>query len=160
MRRQEALELISVLLSEWGDDGRSVDPTAVLAETFVGDDATGYLPASDDRELQLLIGRYILRSMRVPAAVDCPRWCALEDGHPFDPAGPSEPLERTHERSFGEVDVVQVESAAGPAGPIERTSAIALWAGDNANSSGLSAAQCRLLAADLVAAAELLDLAA
>lgn len=160
MNRAEALELLRHLLVEWDDEAHSLDLHALLPLTFVGDDSTGYLPVGATRDLQLIIGRQVVRASHIPSLVGCPPWCALPDRHPFTEQDESGNLLRMHEAVTGlspgpRAILCQPETAAGPAGPLaEGTPAVLLEIGGDLISDPLSADQCDAIAAVLATASQ------
>jgi hypothetical protein len=160
MNRAEALDLLRHLLVQWDDEAHSLDVDALLPLAFIGDESTGYLPVGETRDLQLMIGRQIVRASHVPSLVGCPTWCALPALHPFTEQDESGNLFRTHEAVTGRPPgpraiLSQPETAAGPAGPLaEGVPAVLLEIGGDLVSDPLSADECDAIAAVLAIAAQ------
>jgi hypothetical protein len=159
VNRAEALDLLRHLLVEWDDEADSLDLYALFPLTFVGGDSTGYLPVGATRDLQLIIGRQVVRASHVPSLVCCPPWCALPALHPFTEHDDSGNLFRAHEAVIGQPKgprafLSQPETAVSPAGPLsEGPLGVLLEIGGNLVSDSLSADECDAIAAVLTRAA-------
>ena len=93
-------------------------------------------------------------------SLPCPPWCAMRPGHGFDSTSWEGNLARVHSRTIGDgyasVDLVQLETAAGPGGPVDKSEPpdLTVWIGGESCDKPLSGAQARELAVLLVRAAD------
>jgi hypothetical protein len=83
----------------------------------------------------------------------CPDWCELEPGHEYDGVDYQGHLVRSHCRTFGDVEMVQSETAGQPPRRIQEVDPELYAFAEQALTSG----QARQLAASLIEAADYWD---